>query len=73
MKQSQASIERTVNKLYKIAQGEQFDDVEIRIAYAVASAIRWANEDTVGWKRPEEDIFDEALTLKEALKHKVTK
>ena len=63
MKQSQASIKRTIKKLREIIDGT--NDVETRcMAYFAETTLRWAIEDTVSWKRPEEDLQDEVFLLK---------
>lgn len=71
MKQSQASIKRTIKKLREII--DNTEDVETRrMAYFAETTLRWAIEDTVSWKRPEEDLQDEVFLLKrEAAEHRV--
>lgn len=63
MKQSSKSINKTLAKLRAIVEADK-DPIETRIAYAVECAIRWATEDTNGWKRPEDDVRLESGMVK---------
>ena len=62
MKQSQASIKRTIKNLSKIVD-ETGDPITSRMAYFAKETLRWAVEDTVGWDRPEVDIYKEIMYL----------
>ena len=46
------------------------DAAEVRIAYGMETAIRWATEDTVGWERPVLTAIDLAKLLHTELKAK---
>ena len=46
------------------------DAAEVRIAYGMETAIRWATEDTVGWERPVLTAIDLAKLLHTELKDK---
>ena len=63
MKKSQVSIRRTIKKLREIIDNTN-DMVTRRMAYFAETTLRWAIEDTVSWKRPEEDLQDEVFLLK---------
>lgn len=64
MKQSPASIKRTLKKLREIIEDKSSDVETVRMAYFAETTLRWATEDTVSWKRPEEDLLDEVFLLK---------
>lgn len=63
MKQSKASIKRTIKKMREIIDSTE-DVATRRMAYFAETTLRWAIEDTVSWKRPEEDLQDEVFLLK---------
>lgn len=66
MKQSQASIKRSIKNLRMIIDSKTVDPTTKRMAYFAETTLRWAIEDTVDWQRPEVDLEDEvALLLKE--------
>lgn len=67
MKQSIRSVKKTIRELRKIIDNPQADKITTRLAYFTETALRWSIEDTVGWKRPEEELFDEAEFLKKEL------
>jgi hypothetical protein len=60
---SKRMIESEIKKLRVIVERGD-DPVVTRIAYAVENALRWSIEDTKGWKKPSEDVWDEAEYLK---------
>ena len=70
MKQSQASIKRSIKNLRMIIDSKTVDPTTKRMAYFAETTLRWAIEDTVDWQRPEVDLEDEvALLLKEVAEH----
>lgn len=50
----------------------QVKTVTRRMAYFAETTLRWAIEDTVSWKRPEEDLQDEVFLLKREAAEKRT-
>ncbi len=64
MKQSPASIKRTLKKLRKIIEDKSTDVETKRMAYFAETTLRWATEDTVRWNRPEDDLQDEVFLIK---------
>ena len=72
MKQSQASIKRSIKNLRMIIDSETVDPITKRMAYFAECTLRWSIEDTVSWQRPEVDLEDEVdLLLKEVAQHGV--
>jgi hypothetical protein len=63
---SKRMIESEIRKLRAIVETES-DPAICRIAYAVETALRWSVEDTVGWRRPSEDVYSEAEILKKEM------
>jgi hypothetical protein len=64
---SKKMIESEISKLRAIVEVDG-DPVLTRIAYAVENALRWAIEDTVGWQKPSQDVFEEAHLLHDEMK-----
>lgn len=64
---SRRTIESEIKKLRAIMESDT-DPAVVRIAYAVETALRWSIEDTVGWEKPSEDVFKEAVLLRKELK-----
>lgn len=63
MKQSQRSIQKALKDLRRLIDASK-DPVEMRIAYAMECAIRWATEDTTGWDTPAKDAVMLARMLR---------
>jgi len=63
MKQSQASIKRTIKNLRSIVESKDSDAATQRMAYFAEQTLLWATEDTVGLKRPEVDLHLEVELL----------
>lgn len=66
MKQSEASIKKSVKALRKIVDTSK-DPATVRMAYYAECALRWAIGDTVGWPRPEIELQLEVTCLKDEL------
>lgn len=64
---SRRSIGRALRELRVLIEGTK-DPTEARIAYGMECAIRWATEETVGWKRPADDAKELAAWLRQELK-----
>ncbi len=65
MIQSKRSIKRTLKELRKIIDDKSTDVETRRMAYFAETTLRWATEETVSWKRPEDDLRDEVFLLKQ--------
>jgi hypothetical protein len=66
MKQTPASIKKTLKALRRIIEDESTPPAKVRMAYYAEMTLTWATDDTVGWQRPEEDLDGEVdLLLKE--------
>lgn len=64
MKQTQQSIRKTIKELREIVEDKKTDPATARMAYFAETSLRWATEDTVDWKRPEQDLALEVELLK---------
>lgn len=68
MKPTKAKIEAELKKLRHIVENSG-DLIEVRIAYSMEQAIRWATEETVGWNKPHKDTSLAAEILKDEIRH----
>ena len=64
MKQSKESIQKSIANLRAIIDNDEMGLIIQRIAYFAEQTLRWSIEDTVAWKRPEDDLPDTVYLIK---------
>jgi hypothetical protein len=67
-KPSERTIKREIKRLREYIDDNPGDQVGMRIAYEVETALRWATESTTGWDKPLESCLDAANILRRELR-----
>lgn len=64
---SKRVVKSELAKLRRIVESKSRSVAEMRVAYSLEHAIRWATENTRGWTTPSTEVSEIVKLLKEGL------